>query len=89
MKPYQRRKGERYPYYKLATWDPISLTWRDGKKAYTAIADAIKGLPPGKYRMSIVGSEKRTDFAPFTVDENGVPQGLVVLGPNEYGFRPR
>lgn len=68
MKPHERRKHGNYPYYKLATWDARSMTFRDGKTAYdsedAALADIIE---PGKYRISIVTADGRTDMPPFDV----------------------
>ncbi len=68
MKPYQRRQAAAYPYYKLATWDPRSLTFRDGKIAFTSMRDALDSVTvEGKYRISEVTETGREDFAPFFV----------------------
>jgi hypothetical protein len=68
MKPHERRQTRNYPYYKLATWDARSFTFRDGKIAYdtkdAALADILK---PGKYRVSIVTATGRSDEAPINV----------------------
>ena len=70
MKPYQRRQQAAYPYYKVATWDACSCTWRDGRTAYPTRDAAIGSLPcgvPAKYRLSEVTEHGRTDLAPFEV----------------------
>lgn len=68
MKPYERRAENRYPYFKLATYDSISCTYRDGKKAFpTYLAAAESAIAPGTYRISKVTDTGRTDFEPFTV----------------------
>jgi hypothetical protein len=72
MKPYERRAagaGSDAPYYKLAAWDPRGLCWRDGKHAYPTLG-AAKGAAqqaPGRYRISCVAGQKRTDLEPFEV----------------------
>lgn len=68
MKPYQRRQAGTSTYYKLATWDARSFTYRDGKVAFTTEAEAIQSVTgPGKYRVSVVTSDGRKDLTPFEV----------------------
>lgn len=70
MKTYERRATNRYPYYKLATWDARSMTFRDGKVAHATKADACAAAAkPGRYRVSEVTLSGRIDFAPFDVAE--------------------
>ncbi len=76
MKPYQRRQAAAYPYYKLATWDPRSLTFRDGKVAFPTQVHAIESIDTeGKYRISEVTDAGRKDLEVITAyrDENGMP----------------
>lgn len=55
-------------YCKLATFCPISMTWKDGKKAFTSEAEAVKSArKPGRYRVSIVDENGRHDQVPFDV----------------------
>jgi hypothetical protein len=55
-------------YYKLASFCQISMTWKDGKKAFPSEVDAIKSArKPGRYRVSIVDENGRHDLAPFEV----------------------
>jgi len=66
MKHYERRQQQAFPYYKLATWDARSLTFRDGKVAYATPADATKAAKkPGRYRLSIVTENGRSDLESF------------------------
>jgi hypothetical protein len=68
MKNYERRATGQFPYFKLATFDPISLTYRDGKVAYPTKAGAISAAAkPGKYRVSEVNLSGRIDFEPFEI----------------------
>lgn len=72
MKKHERRAAQQFPYYKLAAYDPISLTWRDGKKAYASMDDAIAdafdgqgGQRPGQFRVSEVRENgERIDLTP-------------------------
>ena len=53
-------------YFKLATFCPISLTFRDGKVAYASEAAAMAAAKkPGKYRVSCVTASGRNDLQPF------------------------
>jgi len=55
-------------YYKLATFCQISLTWKDGKKAFQSEAEAASAArKPGRYRISMVDEKGRHDQAPFEV----------------------
>lgn len=68
MKPHERRSARAYPYYKVATWDARSHTWRDGKTAHATQRDAIESITtPGRYRLSIVSERGRHDLEPFDV----------------------
>lgn len=71
MKPHKRRMACAYPYYKLATWDDVSKTWRDGKKAFPTIGSACEaandgqGGGSGRFRVSVVTEDGRNDIWPF------------------------
>lgn len=69
MKPHERRQRGLYPYYKLAVWDPVSQTWRDGKTTYQSADAATQAAwRPGRYRVSAVLEDGgRDDLAPFTI----------------------
>ncbi len=67
MKPSQRRAANQYPYFKLATWDGISMTFRDGRKAYATERDAQSAAKTGKNRVSVVKETGREDLEPFMV----------------------
>jgi hypothetical protein len=70
MKPHLRRAQGSYPYFKVATWDPRSLTFRDGKNAHATKEEALRSVSgPGKYRLSIVTADGRTDLPSFDVGE--------------------
>ena len=57
-----------YPYFKLAVWDGISMTFRDGKLAFPTQERAkMAALKPGKYRLSEVSEAGRRDFEAFEV----------------------
>ncbi len=70
MRPFERRSAAAYPYYKLATWDELRMTWRDGNRGHDTVAGAMNEINQiGKYRVSRVDETgKRTDLEPFTVD---------------------
>lgn len=54
-------------YFKLATFCPISMTWKDGKKAFSTEAEAMAAAKKtGKYRISHVQQNGRTDKEPFS-----------------------
>lgn len=66
MKAHERRAAGLGAYYKLATWDARSFTWRDGKVAYDSEAEAMAAARrPGRYRLSRVADGGRSDLAPF------------------------
>jgi hypothetical protein len=68
MQPSTIASRSKAGYYKLATFCPISMTWKDGKKAFPSESDAIKSArKPGRYRISIVDEKGRHDLAPFEV----------------------
>jgi hypothetical protein len=70
MKPHARRESNNYPYYKLATWDTRSMTFRDGRQAFVTKFDAVQSCPgPGRYRVSVVTADGRRDLEPFDVGE--------------------
>lgn len=66
MKHHQRRAAGAFPYYKLATWDAVSMTWRDGKRQYQTREEATAAAPTGKNRISEVTDAGRRDDPPFT-----------------------
>lgn len=66
MKAYQRREVGSEAYFKLAVYDPRSMTFRDGKVAYATEAEARAAAnQPGRYRISRVDGRDRTDHIPF------------------------
>lgn len=68
MKKYLRRAAQAYPYYKLAMWDTRSVTFRDGKTAFSSRASARQAITsPGRYRISEVDEAGRHDDPPFDV----------------------
>jgi hypothetical protein len=68
VKQYQRRETQQFPYFKLATFDPISFCFRDGKVAFKTETDARNAATrPGKYRVSVVTESGRTDLDGFDV----------------------
>lgn len=74
MRPFERRQSAAYPYFKLARWNAVSLTWQDGKQAYPSEARAISdAMPPGRFRVSRVdGPGSRADFQPFEKGEDSI-----------------
>jgi len=55
-------------FFKLATFCKLSLTWKDGKKAFCTELDAVKSAKnPGRYRVSEVSDFGRRDLLPFSV----------------------
>lgn len=77
MKKYQRREAGFYPYFKLATWDARSFTFRDGKQSFpdeTSAKEQAANLrkqgclgPNTKCRVSKVTADDRVDLEPFNV----------------------
>lgn len=68
MKKHERRAAGLFPYFKLATWDERSMTFRDGKIAYSTRKEAESApTKPGRYRVSRVTEEGREDARPFEV----------------------
>lgn len=72
MKHHERRTGGGFPYFKLATFDPISMCFRDGKQAFETAEDAYRAaIKPGKYRVSVVHEQGRTDLSEFEPCKGG------------------
>jgi hypothetical protein len=68
MQPTTIASRSKAGYCKLATFCPISMTWKDGKKAFPSQAEAIESArKPGRYRVSIVSETGRHDLSPFEV----------------------
>lgn len=70
MKHHIRRQLNAFPYFKVATHDPRSFCFRDGKRAYPteeAAHRAAVAAGPGRYRISRVDEHGRTDLQPFDV----------------------
>lgn len=62
------QKTSRSVYFKLATFDDRSFTFRDGKKRFQTESDATKSATkPGKHRVSRVDDSGRHDLDPFVV----------------------
>jgi hypothetical protein len=68
MKAYERRETDAYPYYKLAVWDEVYVTWRAGKSIQETEA-AARGLArkPGRYRISRIDEAGKVELPPFSV----------------------
>lgn len=65
---FERRAAGTATYYKLATWDARSFTFKDGKVAFETRAEAgWAATKPGRYRISEVSDSGRTDFEPFDI----------------------
>lgn len=59
-----------YPYFKLAAWDARNLCFRDGKTAHALYDDArAAAKTTGRYRISRIDVDGRTDMEPFDVAE--------------------
>lgn len=72
MKHHERRTHGGFPYFKLATFDPISLCFRDGKQAYDSMEQAYAAAKkPGKYRISVVHEGGRDDLTEFEPCKGG------------------
>lgn len=72
MKHHQRRNDGGFPYFKLATFDPISMCFRDGKQAFASAEEAYKAAKkPGKYRVSVVHEHGRIDLSEFEPCKGG------------------
>jgi hypothetical protein len=68
MKMYERRESGVAEYFKLATFDPRVMTWRDGKVQFDSESEARKAARrSGQYRVSRVADGHRMDLEPFTV----------------------
>jgi hypothetical protein len=80
MKQHDRRASGGFPYFKLATFDPISMCFRDGKQAYETAEKAYAAArKPGRYRLSVVDADGRTDLSEFAPTRGGV----AVLPPTD------
>lgn len=72
MKQHERRNAGGFPYFKLATFDPISLCFRDGKQAFPSVEAAHRAAKkPGRYRVSVVTAEGREDLHEFEPTQGG------------------
>lgn len=69
MKMHERRANESFPYFKLATWNTVSFTFRDGRVAYGSEQEARSAArKPGRYRISQVNEDgSRRDGEQFDV----------------------
>jgi hypothetical protein len=66
MRHFERRLAAAFPYFKLAKWDAVSFTWRDGRQTFETQAAAEAAADrPGRYRISAVDETGRHDLAPF------------------------
>ena len=65
---FERREDGTAIYFKVATWDARSFTFKAGFKTFPtkeeAMATAVK---PGRYRLSEVRPDGKTDSDPFEV----------------------
>jgi hypothetical protein len=71
MKPHERRAAGQYPYFKLARWSESLQTFMDTKPAHPDVLQAMyaaSNLGSGKYRISRVTEDERTDADPFEID---------------------
>lgn len=68
-----RHNQRAYPYYKLARWDSVSQTWKDGRETYASVDQAIHAAAlrsvsehaPTKFRIGEVTADGRRDLEPF------------------------
>lgn len=68
MKPHERRKHGKYPYFKLARWSARNHAFDDGRRAYeTEAAARAAATRPGRYRISTIAESGRRDGEPFDV----------------------
>lgn len=68
MKHFERRAEGGFPYFKLAEWDARNCCWKDGKQSHATPDDAILAAKkPGRYRISRVDENGRTDLEPFEI----------------------
>lgn len=72
-------------YYKLATYCPRTLTFKDGKRAYpTEAAAKAAATATGTYRVSEVPPDgKRRDLAPFEVGVAIAPELTELVKPRK------
>jgi len=69
MKPYERRQKEAYPYFRLATWNSRLCVWHEGRAVFEMEAAARNSASrPGRYRISRIDENGRTDLEPFDVN---------------------
>jgi hypothetical protein len=67
-KPHERRATGAYPYYRLATFSPVSLTYRDNHKPFDSLAEAkAAAKQPGQYRITIIGPDGIVGTEAFSV----------------------
>jgi hypothetical protein len=68
MKPYERRAADAWPYFKLATWDARTMTWKAGKRVLATEAEARDAaLPGGRYRIERFEERGSRIMEPFSV----------------------
>jgi hypothetical protein len=66
MKPHARRNTAAFPYFKLATFDPRYMCFRDGRRCFDTVESAeASARTPGRYRVSAVTEDGRFDLHEF------------------------
>lgn len=68
MRAFERRESDCYPYFKLATWQDRWMAWQPAKSAFPTEAAAVAAArKPGRYRITRVDDQAKTELEPFTV----------------------
>lgn len=72
MKPHTRRHTAAFPYFKIATFDPRYMCFRDGRRCFATIESAeASARMPGRYRVSAVTEDGRFDLHEFVMLRSG------------------
>jgi len=68
-KPHERRAVGAYPYYRVATYSPVSLTFKDNAKPYDTAEEAKASVAhrPGVYRLSTIHEDGTITGENFSV----------------------
>lgn len=68
-KPHERRASGAYPYYRVAQYNLVSLTFKDNAKPYDTAAEAKASVAhrPGTYRLSTIHADGTITGEEFTV----------------------
>jgi hypothetical protein len=73
MRGFERRESGSYPYFKLATWDDRSMTYRAGKVTFPTDGEAKRAaVRPGRYRIESFEESTSSTGEPFTITIGGL-----------------